>query len=302
MWVKIGDFGLAKLARNGTAFRTQGGTQDYMAPEAGIDPSRETSEYTNAVDIWALGCITHEILTQTIPLRGFRAISSYCTCPKLPTDNMLEKNISMHGIEFVERALAYPPERRITAMEALDLEWLQPEEEAVVVVLETEEDCTGPALPERPAPAAPPEGEVANGDSVPGNGEPRLCNDVAATIDVKDRGAAEGVLNAPAQDKKVDTLINVSPVVDNNQCELQELLGEHKALSEEVAMGLIKNLVIPPPGNMVEKEILFPAHLINIVTCEMLNGGLVGESERLVTNVVQSIQDEVMVRENTPPR
>ena len=116
---------MAKLARDGTVFRTEGGTRDYVAPEVGIDTRRETSEYTNAIDIWALGCITYEMLTQTLPFQGWRELSVYCSSPKLPRYTMLSKGISKHGIEFVERALAYPPERRITAREALELEWLQ---------------------------------------------------------------------------------------------------------------------------------------------------------------------------------
>ena len=42
------------------------------------------------------------------------------------------KNISKGGIEFVERALAHPLERLIAAKEALDLEWLRPEDKVVV--------------------------------------------------------------------------------------------------------------------------------------------------------------------------
>ena len=142
----------------------------YVAPEVGFDTSRETSEYTNAIDIWALGCITHEVLTQTLPFRGFRELLLYCSRPKLPRDTMLSKNISNSGIEFVERALAYPPEHRITAREALDLEWLWPEGEEAAG-LEIEEDQTGPALPERPA---SPGGEVASGVSPPARGWHRV--------------------------------------------------------------------------------------------------------------------------------
>ena len=67
----------------------------------------------------------------------------------------------MSGIEFVERVLAYPPERRIAAKKALELEWLRLEDEGVTG-LETEGGRPGPALPER---SAPPAGEVAHGDS-----------------------------------------------------------------------------------------------------------------------------------------
>ena len=215
IWIKIGDFGLAKLARDGSAFRTEGGTRDYVAPEAGIDTRRETSEYTNAIDIWALGCITHEILTQTLPFRGLGELSSYCLCPKLPRNTLLEKNISKSGIEFVERALAYPPECRITSREALELEWLRPED---------------------------------------------------------------------------------------NECELQRLLRDDEALSEEVAVGLIKNLRMPYPGGHIsslKKDILFPACLINIISSEIWNNGFRGRSERFLANVMRSIRLEVMVSEDT---
>jgi serine/threonine protein kinase len=61
-WVKLGDFGLTKKQTDGTVYRTQAGTEKYMGPELyfyvpGLN--KETSEYTNAVDIWALGCIVY---------------------------------------------------------------------------------------------------------------------------------------------------------------------------------------------------------------------------------------------------
>ena len=177
---------MAKLARGGTAFHTEGGTRDYVAPEAGIDTSRETSEYTNAIDIWALGCITHEILTRTLPFRGLRELSLYCSRPQLPRNTLHSKNISKGGIEFVEKALAYPPEYRIAASEALDLEWLRLEDEEVVE-LGTEEGRTSPALSERTASTR---GGVANGDSPPGNGRAGHQNRAATTIDVKGQRAA----------------------------------------------------------------------------------------------------------------
>ena len=162
IWVKIGDFGLAKLARDGTAFRTEGGTRDYVAPEVGVDTSRETSEYTNAVDIWAIGCIVHEMLTRVLPFQNFRELSLYCTYPEFPRNYMLLKNISWEGMETVESMLALPPECRITAKEALDSEWLRLEDEGQGG-LETE-GLAGPALLEVPAPsgveAAKPRDEV----------------------------------------------------------------------------------------------------------------------------------------------
>ena len=141
---------------------------------------------------------------------------------------MLSKNISNSGIRFVERALAYPPEHRVTAREALGLGWLRLEDEEVAELetegdgidpalpegqllrgvrpppripalapqqppvwkrLEIEEGQTSPALPQRPAPSG---GEVANGGSQPGNGKVGFRNRVAVAMEVKGQRAAGG--------------------------------------------------------------------------------------------------------------
>ena len=204
---------------------------------------------------------------------------------------MLSKNISKGGIEFVERALAYPPDRRITAREALDLEWLQPEENAVAG-MEAEDDWTGSVLPGKlPSPG----GRAANEHSPPANVGLGLRNIAAATMNVQDQRAAWGFLSAPVQDSKMDSLAS-GPAVDNSEHELWKLLGEHQALSEEVTMDIITNLKIPSLSRQTpleEKEVLYPAYLINIVTREMLNSGFVRESTQFLTNVMQSIRSKV---------
>ncbi|MCJ1469968.1 Myosin type-2 heavy chain 1 [Pseudocyphellaria aurata] len=91
-----------------------------------------------------------------------------------------------------------------------------------------------------------------------------------------------------------------SPVLDNVEFELENLLSDEEGLNEEVTMGLIKNLKIPTPGTTpspTDKEVLFPAYLINLVTSEMWNNGFVKESERFLANVMQSVQQEVMQHE-----
>ncbi|KAJ5765572.1 hypothetical protein N7520_005131 [Penicillium odoratum] len=88
-----------------------------------------------------------------------------------------------------------------------------------------------------------------------------------------------------------------SPGLDSVEAELEQLLSEEEDLNDEVAMGLIRNLKIPLPSSTpppTEKEVLFPAYLINLVTSEMWNNGFVKESERFLANVMQSIQQEVM--------
>ena len=88
-----------------------------------------------------------------------------------------------------------------------------------------------------------------------------------------------------------------SPVLDNVEFELENLLSDEEGLNEEVTIGLIKSLRIPAPGTApapTDKEVLFPAYLINLVTSEMWNNGFVKESERFLANVMQSVQQEVM--------
>lgn len=88
-----------------------------------------------------------------------------------------------------------------------------------------------------------------------------------------------------------------SPGLDSVEAELEQLLSEEEDLNDEVTMGLIRNLKIPLPNSNpppTEKEVLFPAYLINLVTSEMWNNGFVKESERFLANVMQSIQQEVM--------
>lgn len=129
LWVKIGDFGLAKQVGDGAALLTMGGTWPYAAPEMwGIDPNSDSSEYTSSVDIWSLGVIAHEILMRAPPFKDTRELELYCRSPKFPKRAMLLREISLTGVEFVEGMLAYPPERRLTAMEALGSEWLRLEE------------------------------------------------------------------------------------------------------------------------------------------------------------------------------
>ncbi|KAL9587715.1 MAG: hypothetical protein Q9212_000006 [Teloschistes hypoglaucus] len=89
----------------------------------------------------------------------------------------------------------------------------------------------------------------------------------------------------------------LSPVLDNVEFELENLLSDEDGLNEEVTVGLIRNLKIPSPSTSpspTDKEVLFPAYLINLVTSEMWNNGFVKESERFLANVMQSVQQEVM--------
>ena len=164
--------------------------------------------------------------------------------------------------------------------------------------------------------APPVNGELMNGHAVPsqGNGlinlvsskKPKRRSAGAERVEIDRFSAAYNPRptsmavtgpNAYRQNLSGSTL---SPAADNIEFELVNLLAEEDGLNDEITMGLIKALKIPAPTAIPppsDKEVLFPAYLINLVTSEMWNNGFVKESERFLANVMQSIQQEVMTHE-----
>ena len=88
-------------------------------------------------------------------------------------------------------------------------------------------------------------------------------------------------------------------IYDDPAEEIMKLLEDEEPLDEDVLAGLIRHLKIPSPNLQnppSPKEVLFPAHLISLVTNEMWKYGMMRESERFLANVMQTIQQHVMVR------
>lgn len=88
-------------------------------------------------------------------------------------------------------------------------------------------------------------------------------------------------------------------VYDDPAEEIMRLLEAEQPLDEDVLFSIIRHLKIPAPNLSSPpspKEVLFPAHLISLVTNEMWKYGMMRESERFLANVMQTIQQHVMVR------
>lgn len=84
---------------------------------------------------------------------------------------------------------------------------------------------------------------------------------------------------------------------------LMALLENEELLDQEVLQVLIRDLkpIQPslhnPPAH---NEIMFPAHIICLISNEMWKYGMIAESERFLANVMQSIQQHIMVSSGLP--
>jgi serine/threonine protein kinase len=131
-WVKLADFGFSKRAIDShAAAHTVGGTPLYMAPElqgvikSGIYTRPENVTYTEAVDIWAVGIMTFQILAGHPPFCSGE-IEQY-TIGKLrfPIKPLRKVAASDEACNFVRSLMTPQPTRRPNAKECLQQYWLQ---------------------------------------------------------------------------------------------------------------------------------------------------------------------------------
>lgn len=104
------------------------GTQYFQAPEilGYIEDSEESSEYTSAVDIWSLGCVTFQLLTRKVPFQDFRSIRLYSQKKTpFPIVDLEKGSISDKGIGFIKDLMVPDPSKRLTAKLALQAAWLE---------------------------------------------------------------------------------------------------------------------------------------------------------------------------------
>lgn len=126
--------------------RTSCGTTCYKAPEQqGLLPRhmRSGNQYSNAVDLWALGVVIHEVLTSEIPFldtyldsdldTDFAScmlnpvpqldgdmLHNYCTgSDPFPVESLRKSGVSDEGVDFVKGLMAPNPADRMTAKNAL---------------------------------------------------------------------------------------------------------------------------------------------------------------------------------------
>ena len=130
VWIKLGDFGVSKriLAQAATTLHTQVSTQAYSAPEVlGLDSNSETSDYTDSVDIWSLGCVVYELLLGSkLFVSEFHLSGYFYGKWPFPEDKLkgLSPPMDDFGISLLKSMLLIQPEDRPTAARALCHGWL----------------------------------------------------------------------------------------------------------------------------------------------------------------------------------
>lgn len=143
--VKIADFGLARIYRDAMALTSVVVTLWYRAPEVLLH-----SSYATAVDIWSIGCIMAELynrkplfegksdvdqlhkifsvigtppqtdwpMSVSLPRSSFRGYAPFSLAELIP-------EMCKNGVLLLKKMLAFSPQKRISAIEALQDEYFE---------------------------------------------------------------------------------------------------------------------------------------------------------------------------------
>lgn len=124
-WIKLGDFGQSKRAE-GSNYHSVTGTRSYAAPEALETTNAESLDYTNAVDIWALGCIVYKLRTGRVlfPAAPYKRVIEERFKDGFYDFSKDSMKLSEAGTELLRLLLAVDPKKRPKAFVALQDQWL----------------------------------------------------------------------------------------------------------------------------------------------------------------------------------
>ena len=119
VFIKLIDFGTS-ITIKGKNLTQELGTIYYIAPEVFMN------NYNEKADIWSCGIILYTMLCGHPPFCGNKenTIKSKILHSKLIFPSKEFKSVSKEAIEYIKHLLAYNPEQRPTAEEALNNKWL----------------------------------------------------------------------------------------------------------------------------------------------------------------------------------
>ena len=121
--IKIADFGLAKVLEGNNITRTACGSPNYVAPEV---ISSDNPGYGSKADMWSVGVIVYILLSGIPPFYNENRhllFKSIILCDfDYPETHFSQ--VSDAAIDFIDNLLV-PPEKRMSAAEALHHKWLR---------------------------------------------------------------------------------------------------------------------------------------------------------------------------------
>lgn len=140
---------MSKRLTETSAFHTRSGTQLYMAPELlNYLANRDAgSDYTNAVDIWAAGCIVYRLVAGCVPFPPGTSLMKYCEDKSLfPYDELFDCSIKSQGFKFIRQLLVANPQDRPSATQALRSPWISAGKPSVTAGLDSSPLGGGPSI------------------------------------------------------------------------------------------------------------------------------------------------------------
>jgi len=130
--IRLLDFGLSAKRRTGVMVKGRRGTLNYMAPEviSGL-------VFTEMADIWSAGVILYRLLTGTKPwLMRRKSTNPAILKMRFNLDKLQwPDSVSQTARKVVLAALAFEPDKRLTAEEILMMPWFQRNEEGTTVLI-----------------------------------------------------------------------------------------------------------------------------------------------------------------------
>ncbi len=123
-WVKVLDFGIAKLRDEGSAARSSAsttdvgaivGTPNYLAPEQARGDAVD-----GRADLYAVGCLLHELVTGRPPFHATTPMAVVSAHLQLPPPRADEApGVSRRFADVLQRALAKRPQDRFASADAM---------------------------------------------------------------------------------------------------------------------------------------------------------------------------------------
>jgi len=122
--LKLGDFGLSRMLREGSLMQTMCGTPQYLAPEVLLN--NEQQGYSKKVDLWSLGTILYIMLSGSPPFEEGKGASLFLHPDtfKINFSDPIWSSVSMEAKDLIERMLCIDPELRYDASQVLQHPWI----------------------------------------------------------------------------------------------------------------------------------------------------------------------------------